>query len=261
MGKTNRWDPDSTHYGTAACPKCREKGQDRKGDNLALYSDGHKHCFACGFHVGAHGLMAMKAALLQAQNDEKVKEIKLPSDATHDIDFIAKTWLSYFEIYSEEVRENELLWSPSKQMLIFPFYETPNDTDVKAWQGRCFKEGYSRYYTCGDVENIFWFHKLNEHGKRGIILVEDCVSAMKVGRHACTLPLLGSSLSASKRMRLKHMSDTLIFWLDYDKVDAAYKYSAECQAIGYKTKVIVTKEDPKYYDDLEIKEILEGIGY
>ena len=31
------------------CPKCREEGRDTKGDNLALYDDGHKYCFACTY--------------------------------------------------------------------------------------------------------------------------------------------------------------------------------------------------------------------
>jgi len=35
------------------CPKCVEKGGDKSKDNLAVYSDGGKHCFSCGYHV--HG--------------------------------------------------------------------------------------------------------------------------------------------------------------------------------------------------------------
>ncbi|MGW8178765.1 MAG: DnaB-like helicase C-terminal domain-containing protein [bacterium] len=36
---------------TDACPKCVEAGNDTAGDNLAVYQDGHAHCFACGYHV------------------------------------------------------------------------------------------------------------------------------------------------------------------------------------------------------------------
>ena len=32
--------------GYEACPKCRDRGADRRGDNLAIYSDGGRHCFA-----------------------------------------------------------------------------------------------------------------------------------------------------------------------------------------------------------------------
>lgn len=34
-----------------ACSKCREEGRDRSGDNLAVYEDGSKHCFSCGYTV------------------------------------------------------------------------------------------------------------------------------------------------------------------------------------------------------------------
>lgn len=41
---------DSECTGKTACPKCRENGEDVPGDNLALYSDGHGYCFACGYY-------------------------------------------------------------------------------------------------------------------------------------------------------------------------------------------------------------------
>lgn len=31
------------------CPKCRESGGDRHGDNLVTFEDGGSHCFACGY--------------------------------------------------------------------------------------------------------------------------------------------------------------------------------------------------------------------
>lgn len=35
------------------CPQCATNGNDRSHDNMAVYSDGGKHCFACGYHI--HG--------------------------------------------------------------------------------------------------------------------------------------------------------------------------------------------------------------
>jgi len=35
-----------------ACPRCRENGKDRSGNNLVTYEDGHSYCFACGYTVG-----------------------------------------------------------------------------------------------------------------------------------------------------------------------------------------------------------------
>ena len=39
-----------THH--EPCPQCRGQGRDTKGDNLAIYDDGHKYCFACGYWEG-----------------------------------------------------------------------------------------------------------------------------------------------------------------------------------------------------------------
>ena len=39
----------STAIGNIPCPKCRENGKDRKGNNLVQFNDGHTHCFACGY--------------------------------------------------------------------------------------------------------------------------------------------------------------------------------------------------------------------
>jgi len=35
-----------------ACPACQSRGKDTSADNLAVYDDGHKYCFACGYTEG-----------------------------------------------------------------------------------------------------------------------------------------------------------------------------------------------------------------
>lgn len=37
------------------CPSCRDAGRDTTGDNLVVFDDGHKHCFACNYHVSTSG--------------------------------------------------------------------------------------------------------------------------------------------------------------------------------------------------------------
>lgn len=37
------------------CPRCAERGADNSGDNLAVYADGHTHCYACGYHESGMG--------------------------------------------------------------------------------------------------------------------------------------------------------------------------------------------------------------
>ena len=45
----------STVTGKEPCPDCRENGGDTAGDNLARYSDGGAHCFACGYNEPGEG--------------------------------------------------------------------------------------------------------------------------------------------------------------------------------------------------------------
>jgi twinkle protein len=39
-----------------ACPKCQAEGRDTAGDNLAVYDDGHKYCYACKYFVNSKGI-------------------------------------------------------------------------------------------------------------------------------------------------------------------------------------------------------------
>jgi len=40
------------------CPACANSGRDTSRDNLCVYEDGGKHCFACGHHEGAYSNMS-----------------------------------------------------------------------------------------------------------------------------------------------------------------------------------------------------------
>src|SRR6266576_1437161 len=33
------------------CPECAKHNRDTSHDNLIIFDDGHKHCFACGHHI------------------------------------------------------------------------------------------------------------------------------------------------------------------------------------------------------------------
>lgn len=40
--------------GREPCPECTSSGRDRSGDNLAIYDDGHKYCYACNYYEGSN---------------------------------------------------------------------------------------------------------------------------------------------------------------------------------------------------------------
>lgn len=44
------------------CPDCKFKKKDISKDNLAVYEDGHKHCFACSYHESAKGYISVPSS-------------------------------------------------------------------------------------------------------------------------------------------------------------------------------------------------------
>lgn len=48
----NKWDLDLSRVHNCACPRCRRNGNDKAGDNLAVYGEGNgAYCWACGFTI------------------------------------------------------------------------------------------------------------------------------------------------------------------------------------------------------------------
>jgi hypothetical protein len=54
------------------CPQCAANGNDNSRDNMAVYSDGGKHCFACGYHV--HGTEDWEEGSMSVENIKDFSE-------------------------------------------------------------------------------------------------------------------------------------------------------------------------------------------
>ena len=51
---------ESTLLYHTACPRCRANGQDTRGNNLAVYSDGHQFCYSCKYVVRVNQVQRFK---------------------------------------------------------------------------------------------------------------------------------------------------------------------------------------------------------
>lgn len=54
-----------------ACPRCRKNGKDFSGDNLTVYTDNSKHCFACGYTVPSKAYLLSIGADIDYDEDEQ----------------------------------------------------------------------------------------------------------------------------------------------------------------------------------------------
>ena len=226
------------------CPECAKLGKDRNHDNLALYSDGHSYCFSCGYTNRIWNSLSTTSE----SNKKPYKEIQitLPIDCDTSYPANALKWISQYELSSNDLLSNNVLWSEQHKRLIFPIY---GDIGLLAYQGRYFGSEINKpkWWGQGDLANTFHIIK-GRSLQPTLILTEDIVSAIKVSRYAPAMPLFGCSIGIKRFKRLYkllgYQADIKI-WLDPDKRKEAIKESRKGTLCGLKTSVIISNKDPK----------------
>ncbi len=234
------------------CPKCSLLGKDRKGDNLAVYNDGHSWCFACGYYIPGDFSTRIRAAL-DPKVMEHLESIALPEDIVPATSGEGSYWLYQYGITIPEILVNRIYWSESSKLLIFPVII---DRDIVAWQGRNFNPSKKyKYLTKGNTHDNYMVR--GDRSKDTLVLVEDNVSAIKVARHLPCLGVMGSVISSSRFLRLKRSYPKMIIWLDPDKASESIKYANLGRQLGIECRTILSDKDPKEHTNEEIKELLK----
>lgn len=250
------------------CPRCQGIGRDTRGDNLCRWPDGHAHCFSCQYHDWTYtptlgynpGIKPMKEKEVVTSSNN----LAFPRDVSYSIDAMALGWLSKYEITKEELIKHRIMWSAQQQWLIFPVYSNhellTEGNKLLAFQARVFNPKWeSRYYNVGPFHDIY--HVINEIEGKGdmVVIVEDIISAIKVGRQFTSIPLFGSSLNHTqlKRLYTTCATEKVLVWLDEDKAEKGMQIAKAATQVGLKTGFICTKHDPKEYTDEEIQNIIE----
>lgn len=239
------------------CPECRKLGNDRSGDNLAVYSDGHCYCYRCGYRTGRRSFTQTKDS---TRTPTDGTSIVLPSDVTTELPFEAKDWLKQYQLTRLDTNRNHIMWSEKWSRIIFPYF---NEVELLAWQGRYIPCGKNQVNVNGKAP-AKWFSQGKIHEiihpvqvtKRKAIVVEDIVSAIKVSRLCGAIPLFGSSVSTKQILRLKTVVDEVWYWLDPDMRTKSVKMVKLSNLLGLPAHVIFSDKDPKEHDEHEIKNIL-----
>lgn len=215
------------------CERCGSR------NNLAEYSDGF-YCFGCGHRERKNSLehrFNLKPTTtlnLTSLYDGITLDRKLPKHA--------KKWLLGYGLHDDEIDKFSYDYNKHILMLV----SLPN-----YWQGRCFApDSKTKYLSKGEKPFIQYGHSFTA------VLVEDVISAIKVGRSYAAIPMLGSM--ALKRMEtpLKRFHN-VILWGDYDKAKENVIQARKLQErLGIPVIVKITEYDPKEYTDQEIRELI-----
>ena len=231
-----------------------------------MYDDGSSFCFSCR-SVNSAKISPYVAAHAEGQNPSTlcVPPVCYPSDVSQYYSEGAVAWCQKYGISVEQMLQNNLYYSPARDQLIFGFEA---DGKLLAYQARNLNpvSKSKRYYTCGDVNELLPIyhcrHPLSDNSvSRRLVLVEDCLSAIKVsyteGLGASAMPLLGSGISRTKLTRLKHLYGALNVFLDPDMWHKSLNIVKQAQLLGFQARPISALDDPKALSYSELQDILK----
>jgi ribosomal protein L37AE/L43A len=182
--------------------------------------------------------------------EQFVKEIRLPSDYNQSIIPIeGRLWLDKYFITNEEISQYGIGYSERYKRLILPIFEGEK---LVYWQGRNLKPPYTKenpkYLNIrqSGAKNIFF--GINPKlclQPNHLVVVEDILSAIRVGRTHNCLSLLGSYFPPTLIEEFKPY-DIIMIYLDNDKWKDAVKAASHFHTITGKQFIIKQHlKDPK----------------
>jgi len=121
--------------------------------------------------------------------------------------------------------------------------------------GRSLGVGGSKWKIYGDKSS--YIEVISEQLSKEVVLVEDLISAHKVGQVTSCIPLFGTAISDGAIKKLAQLNRPVSLWLDNDQYGLLSKKIGRLQSfLGVPVRYIRTDKDPKGYSVNEIKEIL-----
>lgn len=180
------------------------------------------------------------------------QSFKLPWDFDRQIPEIGLRWLNKY-ITKEEIGEYGIGWSNYFGRVVLPIY---SEGRLVAYQLRKVDQRKGpKYLTFKEkgVRNVVFTSGVGNNGDC-VCIVEDILSAIKVGRVVRGLALLGSPPSLPPI--IQYLGGDVKIWLDKDKLKTGIRYRDQLQLMGYESQVIITQQDPKAYTTEEVQQWL-----
>jgi DNA primase len=224
-------------------------------------------CFACNnkpFEMKGKQTLEELAELKRINNEQlqrtEGQRPTLPDDFTRDIPLEGRLWLYSNGITARLSRQYNIGYSERLRRVVLPVY---NSKGTLIWfQCRALLDGQKPKYLqpSGDKSSVVFESKQTSTSKshESVVVVEDIMSAIRVGEVNKTVSLLGTKADTAQ---INHLSnyDTVITWLDADKAGRRGSKTIR-QAVGLltDTRDICTARDPKQYSKEQIEELLSN---
>ncbi len=221
-----------------------------------------KHCFRCNGHTfKPHGQRRIADLIRHKREYEMIKSkvVALPKDYTLDIPTKAMTWFLQYGVSPELARDHAIGYSEYYDRIVLPVYNDDYD-NLDAVQLRSVNNRKPKYLNPQGANVSRALFKVGE-SKGARVVVEDILSAIKVGKVVPTASILGTTLTDERALRIAKENHTVVLWLDSDKAGqkGTRKAAKKLQMLGVKVYKVETQTDPKTYNLSEIEDKLKRI--
>lgn len=229
------------------------------------------YCFRCkdaGYEP--HGVQSIEEIHRRTKEyRESLREapgLVLPDDYTTEVPAHAAVWYLSKGISYELALQHQIGFTPALDRVVIPVWEDTWREDIAGEQLvnvqlRAWQDGIKpKYITPGGYKfphAMFW--NLQSAGD-AVVITEDVLSAIKVGRDYPATSTLGTNLSSPRAWKVSQRFKEAYLWYDGDKPGrtAAKAGIAQLELMGVKAYNIHTDKDPKAYNRQQVHEIIRA---
>jgi ribosomal protein S27AE len=231
--------------GVSRCPQCEKRGDDRTGNNLAEYSENF-YCWKCGYTQQKKSI----ENYLKRFNGFSEAKVCNGITLTKRLSTEAKKWLLGYGLTDDEIAQ--FSYSTERELKgqkvaceLLVLLSTTN-----YWCARNFGDGV-KYLSSGTKPYVPYGNNPDV-----LVFVEDVISAVKVGRVATAVPMLGATVLRDW-WQLAKPYKRVIIWGDLDKAtDNVIQARKATEILGKQVEYVITPKDPKEYNTKEIINII-----
>lgn len=225
------------------------------------------HCFRSSDHGGfkPHGQLSLDELKQRAAGGQELMAgpIQLPQDFTLEIPPNKMLWLLKAGVGYELARKYGIGYSARSNRVILPVYQ---DNELIAFTARAVdgekpkyiarhKHGYNSAIFSSDPSTIL----PHRYGSLGVVvIVEDYLSCVRVGRITPTVAFLGTSNKADALLPKLGSDTKAVIWMDPDKAgrNGRNNLARSLSLFGIEPILLNSKRDPKFYSNREIRELI-----
>ncbi len=250
---------------------CSFCGGGHKTACFATYDDGY-HCFSCGKRKSIN-----KSLYAFRQEDPIINNgIVVPKHTYNIKEFSPQvlSWLYKYYVFEDLIRKYRISYVPyakfggfEGESLLLPYFK---GNELISYQRRFFP---NKKFITGGNKQTTWVMTCN-HKSNMLILVEDYISAIRLGEHYNTICLQGIKLRYEDCSYISKTYSQIKIWLDPDKEGQAaanIMYNQIVKALNKdvlfnafsvrepkNVEVITTEKQPKDYSNQELITLIRG---